>query len=445
MKREMNRIARLTALALAAAVCASICAHVAAAKPSLASRKQKAHPVTRIVEVAASKLARKKRTVPGSTKGQPQPPQPGTVVQAVATDYAHVVVSWAPVGGASSYAVYRNATLIGRVPTTSFTDSMLWPSTAYSYRIDAIAPDGLTVLTSLATSATTPALPASGVQPYLPGQNVWNQPVGNAQPVANSSALISYLVANALHPNMTLRTWGVSVAEAQPGQQPVFNVPCVIWSDCTLGALGPVPIPLAAAPDSQGDGHLAIYDPTSSQEWDLWQAQKTASGWQAGAGAAVSTLGNGVAPSGTAGADAANMPLLGGLVRPEEILQGHIDHALVFTMPHVSSLGHVCPATHHDGGTTDPNALKEGMRLQLDPSVNVDQLPIPAWEKTLARAMQVYGMYLRDQGGSLAIFADDSASRGYDAWSKVGFSSSLSSAPLAGIPWNRFRVVSAPC
>jgi hypothetical protein len=153
--------------------------------------------------------------------------------------------------------------------------------------------------------------------------------------------------------------------------------------------------------------------------------------------------GNGTAPEGTASGDAANYPLLGGLVRPEEILQGHIDHALVFGLPGVSNAGHLCPATHNDGSSSDPNALEEGTRLQLDPSVNVDALAIPAWQKTIAHALQTYGMYLRDQGGSLAIWAENPIARGYDAWAKVGLSGD--SASLAGLPWSKMRVVSAPC
>ena len=101
--------------------------------------------------------------------------------------------------------------------------------------------------------------------------------------------------------------------------------------------------------------------------------------------------GDGVAPARTESANAANFPLLGGILRPEEIAQGHIDHALAFMMPGVSNLGHVCPATHHDGDSSDPNALMEGMRIQLDPSIAVGSLPLPGWQKTIARALQVYG------------------------------------------------------
>jgi hypothetical protein len=52
-------------------------------------------------------------------------------------------------------------------------------------------------------------------------------------------------------------------------------------------------------------------------------------------------------------------------------------------------------------------------------------------------------MYLRDQGGSLAIWAENPIARGYDAWAKVGLGGD--SISLSGIPWDRFRVLSAPC
>ena len=125
-----------------------------------------------------------------------------------------------------------------------------------------------------------------------------------------------------------------------------------------------MPVPPTAR-DPASDGHLAVVDPGAKYEWDLWQARKDGGVRSPSAGAALDMSGNAVAPAGTAGGDAANLPLLGGIVRPEEILQGHIDHALVFGMPGVSNQGQVCPALHHDGSTADPNQLEEGTRLQL--------------------------------------------------------------------------------
>jgi hypothetical protein len=227
-----------------------------------------------------------------------------------------------------------------------------------------------------------------------------------------------------MYPNMTLGKWGVAVAESHPTDA-LFNVPCTKYA-CTLGAFGAFRIPDTAAPDPSADGHLAVYDSSSAREWDMWQAVKSGTSWNASAGAAISTNGNGTAPVGTASGNAANFPLLGGLIRPEEILQGHIDHALAFGMPGVSQLGYVCPATHHDGTTTNPNALEEGTRLQLDPSVDVASLIVvlsggailspairAAWTERLPGALLIDGFGASETGsqGQALSAAEDGPSR----------------------------------
>ena len=364
-----------------------------------------------------------------------------TPIEAKALDYGHVQLSWSAVAGASTYRVYRGSALLTTTSVTSTTDAMLWPATSYSYRVEAISASA-TVLGSMSSSATTPALPSSGFSRPFSGTSVWNTPIGSTGLVSNNAQLITNFKANTLYPNMALNRWAVSVAETT-SSSPLFDLSCWQYNPCTLTSFGAIPIPTTALADPSSDGHMAVYDSASGRAWGMWKASKSGSTWAAAAGEAVSTQGEGIVPSGMVGSNAANFPLLAGVVRPEEILQGRIDHALVFTLPEISSAGHVCPATHNDGSSSSPNALKEGMRLQLDPSLNVDSLSIPAWQKTIAKALQKYGMYLRDGSGSLALIAENPISRGYDAWAKVGLSGN--SVSLAGIPWDRFRVVSAPC
>jgi len=363
-----------------------------------------------------------------------------TQATAVGLDNAHVALSWNTVPAAVLYRISRGTLVVGTTAGTSFTDALLWPGTQYSYKIDALSSTGA-VLSSLTARVSTKSLPASGFPSLFPSSSLWNTPVGGAATASNSGAEMTYILARMKNPNMTLRDWGVAVAEARP-TDPTYSVPCLVYL-CTLSAFGSFAIPSTAAPDPSSDAQLAVYDPSSRREWDMWQAAKSGSSWTSSAGSGVSLNGNGIAPAGTASGDAANLPLLGGLIRPEEILQGHIDHALVFSMPGVSDLGHVCPATHNDGSSSDPNAPMEGTRLELDPSVNVDALGLPAWEKPIVKAMQQYGMYLRDGGGSFAIYGENPVSRGYDAWSKVGVPSG-DQAGLTGIPWSKLRVVAAP-
>jgi hypothetical protein len=356
-------------------------------------------------------------------------------------DNAHIRLAWPRVAGAVRYQVSRGGSLVvGSTADTSFTDTLLWPATRYDYTVAALDAGGQTLQT-VAASGTTTQLPAGGFQRVYSASSIWNQPLpANPGLDPANAAKIAYFVAQARNPNLTLHAFADPVAEAHPSDQ-LFGVPCTRYS-CTLGAFGSIPIPVTAVPDPADDAHLTVYDPATNREWDMWQARNLGGTWSASGGAAVSTLGDGIAPAGTAGSNAANFPLLGGTVRPEEIAQGHIDHALYFTMPKTGRGAPVCPATHNGGSSVDPNALRQGARLQLDPSVNVEALPIPGYAKVIARALQKYGMFLRDQGGSFAIYGENPSSRGYDAWANVGLGG-LDSATLRGLPLDRFRVIAA--
>jgi hypothetical protein len=361
-------------------------------------------------------------------------------LSAIPQDSAHVRLRWRRIPHAASYSVKRASLVIAETPNTGYTDAQLWPQTRYVYTVTARSSTG-EVLAQQRNVAVTSALPATGIAPILPSDSFWYQPIQNATPAANSANLEAYFVAHATNPSLTLHAWGVSVAEAHSGD-PLYKVACTADWKCTLNALGRIPIPLTAQPDPEGDGHLAVYDPLAHREWDMWRAARTPTGWTAASGAAI-RLTSGTRPSPVAGADAANFPLLGGLIRPEEILQGHIDHALVFGLSGIGPGPPVCPAAHNVATTNDANAPREGQLVQLDPTIDVNALAIPAWEKVIARAMQVYGMYLRDNSGSLAVYAENPISRNYDAWAKAGLPSG-DSASLAGIPWDSVHFLAAP-
>jgi len=127
------------------------------------------------------------------------------------------------------------------------------------------------------------------------------------------------------------------------------------------------------------------------------------------------------------------------VIRPEEIAQGHIDHALAITIPYTRQGFVACPATSGDGHNADPAALPIGARVQLDRSVDVSGLALPAWQKVIAIALQQYGAYVVDTGGSLEVRAESNLGRGYDAWAKAGVSPN--SPSLAGLPWNNIHIL----
>jgi hypothetical protein len=205
-----------------------------------------------------------------------------------------------------------------------------------------------------------------------------------------------------------------------------------------MNQFGPVPIPAGTRPDPSSDGHLAVWDPVNRREWDFWISGCPTACQQTGGGGSFT---HSLVPWVPFAANAAGWPLLAGIVHPEEIAAGHIDHPLVFASPNVG-IGHVCPANHSDGRNADARALKEGTLLQLDPTIDVDALPVPAWQKTLARAMQRYGMYLVDGAGSFSIRTENPINRG-DFWGALGL---IGDSVLfeANFPWQKMRILAPP-
>lgn len=129
-------------------------------------------------------------------------------------------------------------------------------------------------------------------------------------------------------------------------------------------------------------------------------------------------------------------------MRPEELVAGSVEHALTFSQP-ATARGYVCPATHQTGSTSDPLAFPTGTHLQLDPSVAVDALPIQPWEKTIAKALQRYGMFLRDTGGVVGIYAENPLNRTSDPYVPLGLGEFVSFSN--GFPWAKMRVLAPRC
>jgi hypothetical protein len=276
---------------------------------------------------------------------------------------------------------------------------------------------------------------ASFLDPF-PRGSLWNTPLP-ARPTLDPRGpeKIAYWLTQIRHPNLGLRAYATAIAVAGP-DSPKHVITCT-WFPCPdMHRFGRVPIPTGTRPDPSADGHLAIWDPARRREWDFWISKCPAACGSAASGGAFST--KTLTPHVRHGANAAGFPLLAGIVHPEEIKAGRIPHPLIFASPNVGR-GHVCPARHHDGENPDPRALREGTLLQLDPRIRVDALPLPEWQKTIARALQRYGMYLVDEGGTLSIGAENPINRG-DLWAEVGLFGD-SALFAESFPWSGMRVL----
>jgi fibronectin type 3 domain-containing protein len=106
-----------------------------------------------------------------ATASTPEDPLPAPQgLSAAALSSASIGLSWDPVEGAASYKVYRsgsgdgNYAALDTSSTTSYTNSSLAPSTAYYYKVSAIASGGAEGALSLFAMAATPAEPPPAPQ-----------------------------------------------------------------------------------------------------------------------------------------------------------------------------------------------------------------------------------------------------------------------------------------
>jgi hypothetical protein len=359
------------------------------------------------------------------------------------------VASWKAVKGADRYQILRDGRLIDDFPADSdrtYTDHLLWPSSTYGYQLKALG--GGEVLAVLLGTVTTPAQTDSFPRFYSDA-SFWNTRIPASPSIdPNSADMVSTSLA-AFGGRGVINSgddWGIPLAYADAHSK-TYTIECLLFGCETTVRFR---IPRYATPNTESDGHLAIYDPTTNQELDLWQGayDPRTRTWAASSRTATASDWGAVCPEGKrcgGGGTAAGFLEFGGVIRPEEIAQGHIDHALVLSAPSVRAEYIACPATNYWASLEpqykrDPGALPLGARVQLDPEIDVDAKPWPAWEKVVAKALQTYGAYIADVSGSLELRGEANLDRGYDAWAEVGMTT-FPKPDLANLPWERFRVL----
>lgn len=156
-----------------------------------------------------------------------------------------------------------------------------------------------------------------------------------------------------------------------------------------------------SSPDS--DSHIAIIDRRNGCDYEFQRFDATA-GTALGEGTYRIFDGSGAhLPTGHTGAA---LSLLAGLIRPSDIRNGVIRHALAFGAP-VTGTAFVPPGTSSDGRVTA--GPPEGTRFQLDPGLDLSSLKLSPVQLIVAQALQRYGMYLRDTAGAVALYAQSRA------------------------------------
>jgi hypothetical protein len=263
----------------------------------------------------------------------------------------------------------------------------------------------VTALAVLLPVAAASAAHRAGFVRWYSSDSPFNQRIASGAAVdPGSAAMVDRLVSGA--PGgfaIGAKQWTVPVWYAGSTTPRVTVKLTASWAPARK--LVGVPIPGKAKPDPAGDHHMTIIDRSTGCEYDFWQAVHNTDGsWSASWGNATLSTGTGVYAGGWA-TTAAGFANGLGKIRPEELAAGSINHALVFGFPYTKEGGPVLPATSSDGHSTASGAIPEGARLQLDPSLDLASLGLNAWQATIARALQKFGMILGDTGGTVGLSA----------------------------------------
>lgn len=299
------------------------------------------------------------------------------------------------------------------------------------------------------------ALPASAQErrPFS-DDSPWNTPIGPSPRYDGNTARMIATIGQAnngvLTSDPTQYTYPVYFVDRST---PRWDVPCLSYQ-CTVvteggvqrvSVLKGVPIPANALPATGTDGQIIVIDRETGAEYDLWQVQRTQQGWTASNGSVYNIKWDGTPTQ--YGSRGAGVPYYAGLIRPWEIRQGRIEHAIAFAYPTPARGRCVYPASKTDGNSDLPYAIPEGARLQLDPALteaDFDRMGLDRTGKIIARALQEYGMITIDISGRPKIIAENLRDNPYatEQWSDPALN--LTERTISAIPHTAFKVLELP-
>jgi hypothetical protein len=177
------------------------------------------------------------------------------------------------------------------------------------------------------------------------------------------------------------------------------------------------PIPRGVHIEGGGDRHALLLDRDACRLYELFALQRSGGRWKAGSGATWNLRSKQLRPAGWTSADAAGLPMLPLLARYDEVARGRIDHALRVTVSDTRN-AYVYPARHIASDEADPSLPRMGERLRLKASVDISRLPRQA--RIVARALQLYGLIVADNGSDWFISGAPSSRWDNDALHALG-------------------------
>jgi hypothetical protein len=261
--------------------------------------------------------------------------------------------------------------------------------------------------------------PPASWRPYADSSPFNQQLFSDATPHPASVTMISRILSWGSPGNLfaggagTSSDYGHPTYWAQPGD-PVYTLKATGYSPDVNGLK--IAIPSAAKAAGGGDQHMTVVEP-DGWEYDFWEVASK----PAGGGTMTFELGGRTRVDGDgrgSNATAARFGNLAGVIRAQELIAGHIDHALFIVLKCTSSATTFGYGTKTDGSSKsafvypalaggarcssadNADAPPMGARFQLNMTdAQINALAVPTWKKTILKALAHYGGYVGDTGG----------------------------------------------
>jgi hypothetical protein len=305
-------------------------------------------------------------------------------------------------------------------------------------------------LTAAGSGAGSPSAsnPPPASRRFFSASSVWNAPLATHAPLAADSARLSAALDSEVAREMTRQVgpwintdkWSVPVYTVSR-DAPRLHVKLDNYSSELQRDFDSVPIPAGAHPAADSDASLVIYQPSSNTLWEFWQARHELDGWHARWGGEITDVSArpGYYPN-DFGGSGTSLSLAGGLIMISDLESGQINHAVAFSIPDTQRGAYSWPAHRSDGTTRGQTAIPEGTHFRIDPNVNLASLHMSPAGLMIARAVQRYGMIVRDTGGNVAFYAQ-APTTGSDPYGQL-FGGEYPNQVLRNFPWNHLEVVS---
>lgn len=238
-----------------------------------------------------------------------------------------------------------------------------------------------------------------GLYPFS-STSAWNTPIGSGAVFEAQDGDRTSSLWNGAQPVVNSTSWSVSVAESG-GSEP--------WSTLTSvrnGQSFTVQVPPGTVATAGSDKHITMVQADRGTAYDTYKAAQSGSNWTAQVAYQISLTGSGTGQ----GTRAASVPAMAGLIRQEEVQSNSIRHALAMALPgRMLKVGYVWPASSQDSDTSAyGGSIPMGSLVAIPGDVDVASLGLSPEGLALAQALQDYGVYVVDQAGTSALYAEQS-------------------------------------